>query len=95
VDAPLVSGAEGIHGPLSLPAESDFDDDDELSELDDGAPAETPGGMAEFREELCANAGAGKLQIISAASRANSIVAWKGFSGLWSVGFIGSVFLLR
>jgi hypothetical protein len=93
VDVPLVSGAEGIHGPLSLPAESDFDDDAELSELDGGAPVETPDGMAEFREELCADAGVGEQQIISAAIRANSTVAWKGFSGLWNVGFIGSVFL--
>ena len=95
VDVPLVSGAEGIHGPVSLLAESDFDGDDELSELDDDAPAETPGSTVEFREELCADAGTGELQITSAVIRANSAVAGNSFSVLWSVGFIGSVFLLR
>jgi len=62
---PADKGAEGIHGPLSLPPESDFD---ELSELD-GGPLEKSGGVMMFLGGRCADTGVGNRQITSAASK--------------------------
>src|ERR1017187_3943454 len=86
---PADKGAEGIHGPVSLPPESDLDDDEELSELGGGPPKETPGGMVKFRGWLCA--GNGRLQMISAASRPISAEARKNGLRLGMVVFIGGI----
>ena len=68
---PDVNDADGIHGPVSLPAESDFDD--ELSELGDGGIGpEKSGGMMMFRGGRCADTGVGRLKIISAAIKPDS-----------------------
>src|ERR1039457_1469336 len=90
---PADKGAEGIHGPVSLPPESDFDDDEALSELDGGEPRETPAGRLRFLGELCANTCVGEREIISAAIKPSSAVAPKKFSRLWMVVFIGGVLL--
>ena len=65
MDTPLVNGAEGIHGPLSLPAESGLEG--EFSGFGGGVPPDKSGGVLTILGGLCAGAGTGKLQIISAA----------------------------
>jgi hypothetical protein len=73
VEDPAESGAEGIHGPPSLPDESD--EDEELPESDGGPPNETPGGSPMFLGGLCASARAGSRQRINAATRHNHAAA--------------------
>jgi hypothetical protein len=89
VDPLAVNGADGIHGPLSLPDESDFGDDEELSELGGGPPKETPGGKLKFRGGICAGEGIGSPHTSSIANTPHSRHENKLILGM--VVFIGSI----
>src|SRR5215469_5448638 len=87
VELALDSGAEGIHGPVSLLPESDLEE--ELSEPDGGGLKGTPGGRLKARG--WASTRAGNRPKVGAAIRHASAVARKSLLFLWMVVFMGGI----
>ena len=80
---PPVNGAAGIHGPVSLPAESGLGEE-ELPEPG-GMPMETPDGRTKFLGMPWAGEVVGSRHRRSAAGRPASAVAGKAARVYWGV----------